>query len=134
MMPEEYEATVGRTIAPNYAPPITKPMVNIFHAALGMATEAGELLDNWKKAIFYGGRTFDTVNADEEVGDLMWYVMLYCQARGEQTGTTGAQHLARILAGNSAKLRARYPGKFETQDAEKRDTDAEIGAMKKAME
>jgi NTP pyrophosphatase (non-canonical NTP hydrolase) len=106
----------------------------MFHAMLGMVTEAGELADNWKKAIFYGGRTFDHINADEEVGDLLWYVMLYCMARGDREGTTGAQHFARIMAGNAAKLRARYPGKFDTQQAEKRDTDAEINAMKKAME
>ena len=129
----EYADTIVRTIAPNYSPPITKPQVEMFHAALGLATEAGELLDNWKKAIFYGGRVFDTVNADEEMGDLMWYMMLYCKARAEQERCEPDEMFQRIMAGNTAKLRARYPGKFETQHAEQRDTDAEIAAMQRAM-
>lgn len=132
-MLEAFSTAVQRVVSPHYAPPVTKPQVAMFHAAIGMATEAGELLDNWKKAIFYGGRVFDTVNADEEVGDLLWYVMLYCNARGEQEGRSGAEHFAMLMQANERKLKLRYPERFETHQAENRNTTAEVAAVAQTM-
>jgi NTP pyrophosphatase (non-canonical NTP hydrolase) len=45
------------------------------HAAYGMMTEAGELVDCFKKESIYG-RDIDIVNVKEEVGDGMWYANL----------------------------------------------------------
>lgn len=50
---------------------------NIRHAASGMVTEAGELVDAWKRLEIYG-KPFDLINLLEEIGDCMWYANLAC--------------------------------------------------------
>ena len=92
----------------------------LIHAVFGMMTEVGELVDVLKKHFFYG-RQPDFDNMDEEVGDLMWYVALYCNARGVR--------LPDILAANNRKLRARYPEKFTEYDALNRDISKEVAAL-----
>lgn len=42
------------------------------HAAMGMITEAGELIDAVKRQMIYG-KDIDAVNLKEEVGDCLWY-------------------------------------------------------------
>lgn len=105
----------------------------LFHAALGISTEAGELLDAWKKIIAYG-RSPDYVNMDEEIGDLLWYVALYCDARAQMMRVhqevtkkeyDAADHMNKIMQRNIAKLSARYPEKFTPYHAENRDLDKE---------
>ena len=93
-------------------------MMMLLHASIGIATEAGELQDALKKHLFYG-REFDRVNAIEEVGDLLWYASLACEA----LGTT----LEDAMERNIAKLKARYPAKFE--DVVERDHKAERAAL-----
>lgn len=92
----------------------------LLHASIGITTESGELADTLKKHIFYG-RQFDRVNAIEEVGDLLWYAALACAA----LGTT----LEDAMERNIAKLKARYPEKFEAQRAIERDLTAERAAL-----
>lgn len=53
------------------------PISQLFHAKLGMVTEAGELCDLFKRLIAYG-KEFDHVNLLDECGDWMWYFVLYC--------------------------------------------------------
>jgi NTP pyrophosphatase (non-canonical NTP hydrolase) len=83
---------------------------------MGAATEAGELLDVIKKAIFYG-KEVDTVNFSEEMFDMTWYLAL------------GIHELRTSFeAGmdtNIAKLRARYGETFSAGRALKRDLEAE---------
>ena len=45
------------------------------HSRLGVITELGELIDIWKKHIYYGKDISET-HLIEEVGDLFWYVGL----------------------------------------------------------
>lgn len=90
--------------------------IRLLHAAIGKATEAGELLDALKKHIFYG-KPLDMVNVLEEVGDGFWYDAIICDV----SGVTFQQ----IQERNIAKLRARYPQKFEAEQAINRDLDAE---------
>lgn len=47
----------------------------LLHAILGMATEAGEMLDQLKKSLFYM-RKLDRTNLLEEIGDHDWYESL----------------------------------------------------------
>lgn len=51
------------------------------HAAIGMMTEAGELLDCYKKLMVYG-KELDLINLREEVGDCMWYALLGAKTLG----------------------------------------------------
>ncbi len=47
----------------------------IRHAVIGMGTEAGELLDAYKKHFAYG-LPLDITNVKEEIGDIFWYISL----------------------------------------------------------
>lgn len=49
---------------------------DMLHAAIGMVTEAGELLE-----AFNGDGPLDLVNLDEEAGDFLWYLAIYAEAR-----------------------------------------------------
>jgi hypothetical protein len=53
----------------------------LLHGAIGLATEAGELLDSIKKSIFYH-EDYDFVNLREEIGDCMWYLAVLCDELG----------------------------------------------------
>lgn len=46
------------------------------HGVTGLITEHGELLDCFKRHIFYG-EDLDTANVKEELGDLYWYSVEY---------------------------------------------------------
>lgn len=78
------------------------------HCLLGMQTEVGELIDQYKKHIFYGA-PLDLVNVYEELGDLFWYIAILCDQYKWK--------LEAILDTNIEKLRTRYPDKFNTHDA-----------------
>lgn len=128
MTPNEYQQAALRTdgdwdfyamahVRLNSADP---DMMMLLHASIGIASEAGELQDALKKHLFYG-REFDWTNAVEEVGDLLWYAALAC----ESLGTT----LEDAMERNIAKLKARYPEKFEAQRAIDRDLAAERAAL-----
>ena len=54
--------------------------VDMYHGALGVFTEAGELCDALKKATFYGRA--DKVNLVEEIGDCFWYLAILGNAAG----------------------------------------------------
>jgi hypothetical protein len=95
--------------------------IRMLHAAMGMATEAGELVDMMKKHIFYG-RELDLVNAEEELGDGNWYqgvMVAAMRLKGYQTS------FEQIMEKNIAKLRARYGDKFSEEAALERDLDTE---------
>ena len=65
-----YLQTVRLRVAP------LDPLTQLFHAKLGMVTEAGELCDLFKRQVAYG-KEFDTVNLLEECGDWLWYFCLF---------------------------------------------------------
>ena len=89
---------------------------DVLHAIIGVATEGAELLDPVKKMMFYG-KPLDMVNLDEEMGDLLWYIAIYANAR-----KTTIEALATT---NNLKLRARYPDKFSSEKALNRDLERE---------
>ena len=82
------------------------------HSAMGMSTEANEVLDALKKAVFYG-KDLDIINIYEELGDLMWYIAIMCDTWGFD--------LENIMEMNIKKLKARYPEKFDEERANTRD-------------
>lgn len=86
--------------------------VNVIHAIIGKATEAGELLEALH-ATAIRGASFDAVNALEEVGDGFWYDALLLRAIGSNFDE--AQSV------NIAKLRRRFPNAFTKFDANNRD-------------
>lgn len=104
---EEYEEIAARA---------TGTDIRILHAIIGISTESGELNDALKKALFYG-RPMDKVNLIEEAGDLLWYTAVLlneCDVSFEE-----------VMERNIAKLRTRFPDKFDPERARNRDLDAE---------
>ena len=93
----------------------------LLHAGVGIFSEAGELIEALQKA--YETGVMDKVNFGEEIGDIEWY-----QAVGfDATGVTEASCREK----NIAKLRKRYPEKFDAVAAVNRDTVAERAILEK---
>lgn len=88
----------------------------ILHGAIGISTEAGEILDAVKKHIYYG-KDLDRVNLAEEVGDVLWY----CAILLDQLGMSFEQ----AMEMNINKLQKRFPEKFSEVKAENRDLESE---------
>lgn len=76
------------------------------NAVLGLNGEAGEIADMYKKAIFQG-HEIDSIAILKELGDIMWYVALMCEAEGVT--------IEEIMEMNIEKLRKRYPDGFEVE-------------------
>jgi len=114
MNDKEYTTNAKRTLSLQYNADAISPTVQ--HGILGMATEAGELLDAMKKTMFYG-KMPDRTNIIEELGDIFWYAYIVM----DEIGVTADE----VKERNINKLRARYPDKFTTEAALCRDLDAE---------
>lgn len=78
------------------------------HYALGLCTEAAELADAFKKHIAYG-KPVDRTNVVEECGDLLYYVARLLASVDSS--------IAEAMELNMAKLAARYPSGFTTENA-----------------
>lgn len=87
----------------------------ILHATLGIATEAGEILE--AVSARFMGNDIDFVNVSEEIGDLLYYVARLADAIGVD--------LLEVMKTNIEKLEERFPEDFNQEDALNRDTDQE---------
>lgn len=100
---------------------LANPDDRLTHAAIGIATECGEIMDIIKRIRYYG-KDLDRGHAVEELGDLAWYMNLMMDA----IGTTWEE----VFKVNVAKLQARFPEKYFTADrALNRNVEAEQAAM-----
>lgn len=108
--------------APNAIPEITQHLLvnekrmKIIHGIIGIATEAGELLEALL-GLLVDGEDFDQININEEGGDAFWYLAEMLTGAGytfEQSQRT-----------NIAKLAARYGEKFSEFAALNRDLNKE---------
>lgn len=122
---DKYVEAAKRT-EPDYGPVVQRladpRIARLLHVALGLVTEAAEFADQLKKHLFYG-KPLDTVNLSEELGDITWYQRLGV----DELETT----LLAVLDQNVAKLRARFPQKFEEAQAITRDLDAERAVLER---
>ena len=94
----------------------------LLHAATGLATEAGEFLDPIKKLLFYG-KPLDEVNLKEEIGDILWYVAIACDALDTDIDT----EMRRVID----KLKTRFPNQFTAFDAINRDLKTERSVLER---
>ena len=116
MTPSEYTKLAIRTESPREV--IGNPVTNrILHASIGLSTESGELLDQIKKHLFYG-KELDMQNIKEEIGDMLWYVAILCDA--------AEYSMEQAMKDNIAKLAKRYGDKFSDYNALNRDTTHEL--------
>jgi NTP pyrophosphatase (non-canonical NTP hydrolase) len=94
----------------------------LFHGVIGIATEAGELVEAMTPVVENGTNVLDVVNLDEELGDINWYEAILTDA--------GNLDWLQRQERNIAKLKKRYPDKYSDQDAVNRDLGAEREVLK----
>lgn len=87
---------------------LTPEKVNLLHAAMGLASEAGEIIDEIKKHVFYGLELNETALV-KEMGDAEWYMQLLRNTIG-----VGRQF---VVDRNIKKLKDRHPNGFTTESA-----------------
>lgn len=95
---------------------------DILHCLIGMQTEIGELVDAYKKHIYYG-KPLDKVNVSEEIADTQWYIQNLCRLENIDFN--------QALINNIEKLKIRYPEKFTKENAIERDLIAERKELEK---
>ena len=94
------------------------PNVNVpllLTGAVGLNSEAGELIEIVKKMLFQGKPLNDenVFHMKRELGDIMWYWINTCRALDLDPND--------VIAENVRKLEARYPGgKFDVYHSENR--------------
>jgi NTP pyrophosphatase (non-canonical NTP hydrolase) len=98
---DEYQSLALRTEAPG-----RERRERLLNAALGLCGEAGEFADTLKKSEFHG-HALDEAELRKELGDVLWYVALACDALGVGMGE--------VMAQNIEKLRRRYPNGFSQE-------------------
>ncbi len=107
----EYQKLASRT-----RPDLGDDFNNQLHMVMGISTEAGELLDVYKKRLAYN-KELDLINIGEELGDISWYWIELCELLGFDPEV--------LFTINIEKLKERFPDKFSEDKAINRDTDRE---------
>lgn len=98
------------------------------HAIMGIAEESGELIEILLQATFYN-KPLDVPHYKDELGDLLWYLMLAIDDLAQKENRTTDEIAEEILAINSAKLHIRYPEEYSDEQAKVRDLKAEKNAV-----
>lgn len=96
-----------------HGPNINVPL--LLTGAIGLNSEAGELIEIVKKMLFQGKPLNDEnlFHMKRELGDIMWYWINTCRALDLDPND--------VIAENVRKLEARYPGgKFDVWHSENR--------------
>lgn len=96
------ESLVGNTMNDNYR------NLRLVHMALGIAGEAGEVVDVVKKTFMYG-KALDKEHVKEELGDMLWYMSNLLHEVGSS--------FEEVMQMNVDKLAKRYPNGFTKKDA-----------------
>lgn len=107
-MQDNYIEKVLRTKASNELPMtrMNDENMDFLHGAMGLSTEANEVLDIIKKHIFYG-KPIDREDLMLECSDCLWYIGVILNRLGYS--------FQEVMDKNIEKLQKRYPEKF-TED------------------
>ena len=110
---EEHSVLVDALVKPpqEILMKISADKIDLVHAALGIAGEAGELVDAIKKHAIYNTE-LDLENVIEELGDLEFYM--------EQLRSRLGIHRSATLEANIMKLRIRYAQGYSDSAAQER--------------
>jgi NTP pyrophosphatase (non-canonical NTP hydrolase) len=119
MTPEEYALACQRTVNNDLTSIRTRlnteSKMQILHAAVGISTEAAEVLDIIKKHVFHG-KEVSIEKLTGEIGDLLFYVQLALNVTGLS--------LSEVMEANVDKLKKRFPVEFTEKDAlERKDEE-----------
>lgn len=102
-------------------PSLSREQTDRLHAALGLVTEAGEVLDAVATEVF-GGGPLDRTNATEEAGDVRWYLALYERSLGLSREGVEQANLRKLALRNGGTT-------FNAERNAERDTAAERAAL-----
>jgi len=102
MNADEYQILAGTTL-PTGSYTDRRSVLTL--GALGLAGEAGEVVDIIKKDLFHD-RPLDHDDIKKELGDVAWYLAALCTAAGF--------NFEDVLQANIDKLKARWPDGFKT--------------------
>lgn len=108
MNPDQYRKLAARTLITAPVKPLTPSETMIIWNAVGLAGEAGEVVDYLKKGIFHQ-HGYLVEHVQEELGDLLWYVAGLCTQMGFS--------MESVMERNIDKLKQRYPGGFSVEDS-----------------
>lgn len=100
----------------------TDQQIDIIHGALGLYSEAGEIMEEVINAAMEG-REVDLTNLEEEGGDVLWYVALILRSIKSS--------FVKAAKKNIAKLFKRYPEKFSSENALERNLEGEREVLEK---
>ena len=117
MNARDYQELAGRTLIDKPDFQITDADVMIVWNALGLAGEAGEVVDLVKKGVMHQ-HGLDREKLIKELGDVCWYVAALCTKLGVG--------LDEVMQANVDKLKARYPAGYSSE-ASKQRRDYEHG-------
>lgn len=98
-----YQSYALRTAIPHQTPD-----ERLDNAIIGIGGEGGELLELLKKWK-YQGHGLDREALKKELGDVLWYVALACDALDTSIGA--------VMYENIEKLRHRYPAGFSAEQS-----------------
>lgn len=93
------------------------PTEQLRNSAYGLNGEAGEVIDLLKKHEFQG-HPLNPQDLADELGDILWYVALGCDALGVT--------MDYIMRRNIEKLQKRYPCGFEADRSVNRETTGSV--------
>lgn len=115
----EYQALAMRTNDRKHTERLRKIFddgmtAQLLNGCLGLSGEVGEFNDMIKKVVFHEA-TADVDHLEKELGDIMWYIALICDAFGFDL-----DHVMRL---NIEKLKARYPDGFDVDKSANRAED-----------
>lgn len=107
---DDYQELASRTWNPK-----NTDQDNLLNFALGLAGEAGEVIELIKKHVYHG-QPLDETKLKKELGDVQWYLSGLAKVRNLKLSDVG-EH-------NIAKLRARFPQGFSNERTVVREGDA----------
>lgn len=104
--------------------------IRLLHSMIGMVKESAEGIDQLYRHFFYGNE-LDVVNLLEEMGDISWYSAVGFSALGEMMGKDPDELYLSSLRKNIEKLDNRHKRKFNPDNVNSRDLDAERAILEK---
>lgn len=97
---------------------LTPEKCHLIHMAIGIAGEAGEILDAVKCHVFYN-KELDLKNIDEELGDSEFYMEGLRQGVNMDRITTLVNNMNKLLKGSKARYKAGYSDKAAQERSDK---------------
>jgi NTP pyrophosphatase (non-canonical NTP hydrolase) len=107
----EYQRLAARTLIDKPGFEISDRDLMAVWDAIGLAGEAGEVVEHIKKGVFHQ-HGIDLQKIERELGDTLWYVAALC--------TTLGLDMAEIMRANIEKLEVRYPNGYTSVDSQRR--------------